>query len=152
MVGRAEVLIRSTTQSMSRTSASWKGEITRRAWLQRSCSQLRRDSSTRTRPVKRAVFPLLMPLVATVLIGRGSHVSAGAATPRPSQFCTSIEPEVQASQHLKPILAGMSTHTVAKTKSQLLTEMNTILSTFRSVEVQLPLIGAEQLSRATGRA
>jgi hypothetical protein len=48
-----------------------------------------------------------------------------------------MKPGVQASQQLKPILAGMSSHTVAKTKSQLLTDINTILNTSRSVKVQL---------------
>jgi hypothetical protein len=87
--------------------------------------------------VKRIVFLLLMPLVATVSIGCGSYASAGAATSRPSLFCTSIEPGVKASQQLKLILDRMSSHTVAETKSQLLTEINTILNTFRSAKVQL---------------
>jgi hypothetical protein len=42
---------------------------------------------------------------------------------------------VQASQRLKPELAGLSSHAVAKTKSQLLTETTTILNAFRSVEL-----------------
>jgi hypothetical protein len=88
-------------------------------------------------PVKRAVFLLLMPVVATASFGCGSYVSAGAATSRPSLFCTSIEPGVKASQQLKLILVGVSSHTVSKTKSQLLTEIHTILNTFRSVKVQL---------------
>ena len=87
--------------------------------------------------MKRAVFLLLVPLVATVSIGCGSYVSAGAATSSPSQFCTAAKPAVQASQHLKPILADMNSHTVAKTKSQLLTAINAILNGFRSVKVQL---------------
>jgi hypothetical protein len=76
--------------------------------------------------VKRAVLLLLMPLVATVSIGCGSYASAGAATSHPSQFCTSLKPGVKASQQLAPIVAGMSSHTVAKTKFQLLTVINTI--------------------------
>jgi hypothetical protein len=48
-----------------------------------------------------------------------------------------MKPAVKASQQLKPMLVGMSSHTVAKTKSQALTEINTILNTFRSVKVQL---------------
>jgi hypothetical protein len=87
--------------------------------------------------VKRAVLLLLMPLVATVSIGCGSYASAGAATSHPSQFCTSLKPGVKASQQLAPIVAGMSSHTVAKTKFQLLTVINTILNTDRSVKVQL---------------
>ena len=77
-----------------------------------------------------------MPVVATISIGCGSYGSAGAATSRSSQFCTSMK-ALQASQPLKVILDGMSSHNVAKTKSQLLTEINTILNTFRSVEVHL---------------
>jgi hypothetical protein len=87
--------------------------------------------------VKRAVFLLLMPLVATVAIGCGSYAYAGAATSRPSQFCTSLKPGVKALQQLAPMVAGMSSRTVTKTKSQLLTVMNTILDTDRSVKVQL---------------
>jgi hypothetical protein len=115
--------------------------------------------------VKRAVSLLLMPLVATVSIGCGSYVSAGAATSRPSQFCTSLKPAVKASQHLKPILAGMSSHTVAKTTAQLLTELNTILNTSRSVKVQLrsapanvrssfnwDVLAAEKVKTALGHA
>ena len=86
--------------------------------------------------MKRAVFLFLMPLVATVSIGCGSYASAGAAT-RPSQFCTAMKPAVLESQRLKPELADMNSHTVAKTKSQLLTEINTILNALRSVKVQL---------------
>jgi len=88
-------------------------------------------------PMKRAVVLLLMPLVATISIGCSNYVSAGAATSHPSQFCISMKPAVQASQQLKPILAGMSSHTVAKTKARLLTDINTILNTFGSVKVQL---------------
>jgi hypothetical protein len=87
--------------------------------------------------VKSAVFLLLMPIVATVSIGCGCYASAGAATSRPSQFCTSLKPGVKAGQQLAPILGGMSSHAVAKTKSQLLTEINTILKSFRSVKVQI---------------
>jgi hypothetical protein len=83
------------------------------------------------------VLLLLVPLLATVSIGCGSYVSAGAATSRPSQFCTSIEPGVHASQQLKLKLDRMSSRNVAKTKSQLLTEINTILNTFRSVKDRL---------------
>lgn len=56
---------------------------------------------------------------------------------RPSQFCTSLKPGVKAAQQLTPTLGGMSSHTVAKTKSQLLAEINTILKSFRSVNVQI---------------
>ena len=58
-------------------------------------------------------------------------------TSRPSQFCTSIKPSVQASQQLKLRLDNMSSDTVAKTKSQLLTEINTSLDALRSVKTQL---------------
>ena len=88
------------------------------------------------RHVKRAAL-LLMVVVATVSIGCDGSISAGAATSLHSQFCTSIEPSVKASQQLKPILAGMSSQTVVNTKSHLVTEMVTILHTFRSVEVRL---------------
>jgi len=87
--------------------------------------------------VKRAVLLLLVPLVATVSVGCVNYVSAEAATSRHSQFCTSLKPEVKASQQLKLILDGMSSHTVAKTKSQLLTQITTILHTVPSVKVQL---------------
>ena len=87
--------------------------------------------------VKRAVFLVLMPLVATVSIGCGSYASAGAASSGPSQFCASLKPGVKALQQLTPIMADMSSHTVAKTKSQLLTVINAILNTYGSVKVQL---------------
>lgn len=99
--------------------------------------------------VKRAVYLLLMPLVATVSIECGSYVSAGAATSRPSQFCTSMKPGVKASQQLKLILDGTSSHTVAKTKSQLLAEVNTILNTSRSVKIQLRSAPADVRSSFT---
>jgi hypothetical protein len=86
--------------------------------------------------VKRAAF-LLVAVVATVSTGFGGSIVAGAATSGPSRFCASIAPAVKASQQLKPLLADMSSQTVAKTKSELLTEMATILNTLRSVEVRL---------------
>jgi hypothetical protein len=85
----------------------------------------------------RAGFLFLMSLVATFSIGFDSYGSAGAAPSRSFHFCSSIAPAVQASQQLKPILAGMDSHTVARDKSQLLTEMSTILDAFGSVKVQL---------------
>jgi hypothetical protein len=93
--------------------------------------------------VKRAVVLLLMPLVATVSVGWGICASAGAATSGRSQFCTSLKPAVKASQQLTPILAGMSSQTVAKTKSQLLTVINTILNVDSSVKVHLRSAPAE---------
>jgi hypothetical protein len=90
--------------------------------------------------VKRTVLLILLillPIVTTVSTGSGSNAAAGATTSRPSQFCTAVTPAVQASQRLNPILAGMSSLTVATTKAQLLTEMNTILNTFRSIKVGL---------------
>jgi hypothetical protein len=87
--------------------------------------------------VERAVFLLLMPLVTTLSIGYDGYASAGAAASNSSEFCTSIKPAVQAARQLTPILAGMSSHSVVKTKGQLLTEMDTMLNTSRSVKVQL---------------
>jgi hypothetical protein len=88
--------------------------------------------------VKRFFLPLVS-LVAAASIGWGGYVSAGAATSHSSRFCSSMKPGVQASQQLKLKLKvnGLSSHTVAKTKSQLLTEIDTILDTFRSVRVNL---------------
>jgi hypothetical protein len=59
------------------------------------------------------------------------------ATSRSLQFCTSIKPSVEASQQLKPLLARMSSDTVAKTKSELLTEINTVLDALHSVKTQV---------------
>jgi hypothetical protein len=87
--------------------------------------------------VKRVAFQLLIAILVTISIGRGSYVSAEAATSRPSQFCTSIKPGEKASQRLIPLLTSMSHHTVANTKSQLLTDIDAILTTLRSVRIQL---------------
>jgi hypothetical protein len=87
--------------------------------------------------LKRAVVLLLMSLVAIVPVGWGIWAYAGAATSGSSQFCTSLRSEVKASQQLTSIMAGMSPPTLAKTKSQLLTVLNTILNSDSSVTVQL---------------
>lgn len=87
--------------------------------------------------MKRAVFLPLVPLVATASLGYGICASAGAARSYHSQFCSSLKPAVKAAQQMDGILAGMRSHTVAKTRSQLLTAISTILSTDSSIKVQL---------------
>jgi hypothetical protein len=87
--------------------------------------------------VKKVLLMLLMPVVVTISTGLASYVSAGVATKHSSQFCTSIKPSVKASQQLKPILATMNDDDLAKTRTQLLTQVNTLLNTFRSVKVQM---------------
>jgi hypothetical protein len=87
--------------------------------------------------VKRVASQLLIALVVTVSIGYGSYVSAGAATSHPSQFCTSVKPGEIASQRLVTLLTSMSHHSVASTKSQLLSELDAIRTTLRSVRMEL---------------
>jgi hypothetical protein len=114
--------------------------------------------------VKRAAF-LFMAVVATVSTGCGGSIVAGAATSRPSRFCTSIAPAVKSSRQVELLLADMSSQTVAKTKSELLTEMATVLTTFRSVEVRLrsapanarrsfswDVVAAERVTTGLGKA
>lgn len=88
-------------------------------------------------PVKRAVFLLLPPLVTAVSIGWGRFVPAEASTSHASQFCTAMKPGVEADQRLHSTLADMSSRTVGNTKSQLLSEINTMLNSFRAAGVQL---------------
>src|ERR1700722_3840563 len=106
--------------------------------MERHVRQFRVRAKRHDGSVKRAVVVLLlMSLVTIVSVGWGIWPYAGAATSGPSQFCTALKPEVKASQQLTSIMAGMSPHTVAKTKSQLLTVINTILNSDSSVTVQL---------------
>jgi hypothetical protein len=87
--------------------------------------------------VKRPALALLVFCGAIVASGCGSQAPVRTTKSHLSQFCDDVKPGVQAEDRFHSILAGVSTHTVAITRDQLLTQVDTMLDLFKTLGPQL---------------
>jgi hypothetical protein len=85
----------------------------------------------------RATLLVLASLAALVCFGCGGAPGAGAAGAGRAESCGALKPAVHAGQQIPSILAGMSTRTLSKTKSELKAAVNVILTTSPSVKTQM---------------
>src|SRR5580692_7478853 len=87
--------------------------------------------------VKRVILLSLAWIVALLSIGCGSVMRAGASTVSSRPLCAALMPLGLATREMPAIVEGLNTHSVARTKTQMLKEFATILNADRNVEDQL---------------
>jgi hypothetical protein len=78
-----------------------------------------------------------MPIVAMGLIGYASLSPAEARNSDARHLCAALKPAVQAGQRIPSIVAGTSSPTLAKSKSELLAAVNVLLKSSGAIKVQL---------------
>jgi hypothetical protein len=88
-------------------------------------------------PVKIVLSLSFMLIAAMGLIGCASSSSAGAAASHSRQLCTALKPAVLAGQKVPSIVTGTRSHTLAKSKRELVAAVNVPLNTSNAVKVQL---------------
>ena len=88
-------------------------------------------------PVRRTLLLLLTSLVAIGVVGSGRSASAGAATSHSHPLCRALQPGVQAGQRIPVTVGATSSQTLAKSKNDLLAELNVVLKTLNSLKVQM---------------
>ena len=79
----------------------------------------------------------LIPLVALGVVGGASSASAEATTSHPRLLCTALKPGVQAGQRIPSTVRAASHQTLAKSKDDLLAEINVVLKSLNSVKLQM---------------
>jgi len=88
-------------------------------------------------PVQRTLLLSLLPFVAMGVVGSSTSASAGATTSHPRPLCTALKPGVQAGQRISSTEGATSSHTLAKTKNDLLADIDVVLKTLNSVKPQM---------------
>jgi len=73
----------------------------------------------------------------TGVVGSSTCTTAAAATTHLRPLCMALKPGVQASQRIPPTLAAMSPQTMAKSKRDLLADINMVLQALHSVKGQM---------------
>lgn len=79
----------------------------------------------------------LIPLLAMGVVGSASSASAQTTTSHPRPPCITLKPGVQASQRIPSSVRAVSPQTFAKSKNDILAEMNVVLKTLSSVKLQM---------------
>ena len=88
-------------------------------------------------PVRRTLLLSILSFVAMGVVGSGICASAGAVTSHSRPLCTALKPGVQAGQRIPLTAAATSSQTLAKSKKDLLADINVVLQTLNSVKPQM---------------
>jgi hypothetical protein len=88
-------------------------------------------------PVRRTNLLSILSFAAMGVVGSGICASAGAATSHPRPLCTALKPGVQAGKRIPLTVAATSSETLAKSKKDLLADINVVLQTLNSVKPQM---------------
>ena len=87
--------------------------------------------------VRRSFLLSLLPFVVMGVVGSSTSASAGATTPHPQPLCTALKPFVQAGQRIPSTVGAASSQPLAKSKNDLLADLDVVLKTLSSVKPQM---------------
>jgi hypothetical protein len=80
---------------------------------------------------------VLSSFAITGVVGSSTCTTAAAAITHLRPLCMALKPGVQASQRIQPTLAAMSPQNLAKSKRDLLADINMVLQALHSVKGQM---------------
>src|ERR1700759_1288030 len=86
--------------------------------------------------VRRILYLSLIPSVATGVGGSASSASAGPTTSHPRPLCLALLPGIQAEERIPSTVKAASPQTFARSKNDLLAEMDVVLKSLNSVKLQ----------------
>jgi hypothetical protein len=88
-------------------------------------------------PLQRALLLSIIPFVAMGVVGSVSSSSAEVTTSHSRSLRRALKPGVQAGQRISSTVWVLSPRTVAKSKIEILAQMNVVLKSLNSVRIQL---------------
>jgi hypothetical protein len=94
-------------------------------------------------PVRRTLLLSMLSFAAIGFVGSGTCAIAGATTPHPRPLCIALKPGVRAGQRIPSTVAATRTQTLAKSKNDLLADINVVLKALNSVKSQMRSASAE---------